>query len=195
VVRGNLLAQEPGDGIHITTTRAAAEFLGIELSAEPGVGRELPPFAPDAEVAVDKEASLALGRWYALGAVVLAKLGRVLGPTDSMSEPQLWPEHFDLATVVVLKNQAKVNIGFSAGDRFSSQPYVYLGPQDLQGVSGEYWKRPSVPTSRTETANRPSISPGTGSAFYARQRRRECAEAGRVSFAAFAPLLRSPTPH
>jgi hypothetical protein len=96
--------------------------LGIELSADPGVGRELPPFAPDAELAVHKEASLALGRLYALGAVVVAKLERVLGPADSMTEPQLWPEHFDLATVVVLENEAMANIGFSPGDRFSSEP-------------------------------------------------------------------------
>jgi hypothetical protein len=107
--------------------------LGIELSADPGVGRELPPFAPDAELAVHKEASLALGRLYALGPVVVAKLERVLGPADSMTEPQLWPEHFD---------EAMANIGFSPGDRFSSEPYVYLGPQGLQGVSGEYWNAP-----------------------------------------------------
>jgi hypothetical protein len=142
VVRADLLVREPGDGIHITTTRAAAEFLGIELSADPGVGRELPPFEPDAELAVDRDASLSLGRWYALGAVVLAELEQVLGPGDSLSEPQLWPEHFDLATVVVLENQVKVNVGFSPGDRFSAEPYVYVGPQDLEGVSGKFWNVP-----------------------------------------------------
>jgi hypothetical protein len=142
VVREDMLVREPGDWIQITTTRAAAEFLGIELSVDPGVGRDLPPYSPDAELRVDKNASLVLGRWYALGAGFLAELETVLEPGDSMSEPQLWPEHFDLAISVILENQVKVNLGFSPGDRFSAEPYMYIGPQDLGGVSGQYWNAP-----------------------------------------------------
>ena len=37
----------------ITTLRAAAAFVGIELSAEPGVGDDLPPYEPDVGLAVD----------------------------------------------------------------------------------------------------------------------------------------------
>src|SRR5687768_15375389 len=36
----------------ITTLRAAAEAAGVDLSPDPGVGHDLPPFEPDADLAV-----------------------------------------------------------------------------------------------------------------------------------------------
>src|SRR5258705_454047 len=51
----------------ITTVRAAAEFLGVEVSEDPGVGRDLPPLAPDEPLPINEVASRALGEWYAFG--------------------------------------------------------------------------------------------------------------------------------
>src|ERR1044071_2559558 len=54
VVVGHRLVRRPaGEGIRITAARAAAAFLGVELSADPGVGHDLPPFAPDDPLDVD----------------------------------------------------------------------------------------------------------------------------------------------
>ena len=59
-VRGERLLR--GDeSIAITTLRAASAFIGVQLSADPGVGHELPPYSPDADLAVDASATLALG--------------------------------------------------------------------------------------------------------------------------------------
>src|SRR4051794_17754545 len=65
VVNRNTLSVEHGDEVVITTLRAAASFLGVELTADPGVGADLPPFEPDVALDVDTDASLRLGHWYA----------------------------------------------------------------------------------------------------------------------------------
>ncbi len=139
-VRGDRLVIEPGRDVPITTVRAAAEALGIEVSPDPGVGRDLPPFTPDTALAVDPAASLWLGGWYAFGARQLDLLAaRRAGGT--VTEAQLWPEHFDLAAVVDVDGQA-VNVGFSPGDASVPEPYVYVGPHDSSHLAGDYWNAP-----------------------------------------------------
>jgi hypothetical protein len=140
VVRGNTVAADPGEAIVITTLRAASTFLGVELTADPGVGRDLPPFEPDAALQVDAEASLFLGQWYGLAQSVLDQLaGRLGDRAATISDATLWPEHFDLAVAVELVGGAGVNVGFSPGDGFVDEPYVYVGPHDMSAVHGDYW--------------------------------------------------------
>ena len=140
VVRGNALAVEPGEEIVVTTVRAAGAFLGIALSPDPGVGTDLPPFEPDALLHVDVDASVALGRWYGMGQSVLDQLPSHLGErAAAFSEAQLWPEHFDLAVDVEVAGGGHANVGFSPGDRFLDEPYVYVGPQDMTGLDGDFW--------------------------------------------------------
>lgn len=141
VVRGDELALDPGSAAPITTLRAGAGFLGIQLSPDPGVGHDLPPYDPDGALAVDADASRALGRWYAFGAQVLDEL-HARWSSGPVSEAQLWPEHFDLAVTVELGSARKVNVGFSPGDGFSPQPYAYVGPQDADDLSGPFWNAP-----------------------------------------------------
>jgi hypothetical protein len=50
---------------------------------------------------------------------------------------QLWPEHFDLGC-----NVEGVNFGCSPGDAGHAEPYVYVGPWDRTGLSGDYWNAP-----------------------------------------------------
>ena len=89
---------------------------------------------------VDDPASRWLGRWYAFGAGQLDRLrANVDGAT--VSEAQLWPEHFDLAVTVDSDGDA-VNVGFSPGDRETAEPYVYVGPHDRTGLDGDYWNAP-----------------------------------------------------
>jgi hypothetical protein len=136
VVRGATLAVEPRAAVPITTVAAAAAYVGLELSPDPGVGKDLPPFVPEAPLDVDEASSLALGAWYAVADAVLQRLGN--GDLD-VGERWVWPEHFDLATVVTVAGAAKANVGFSPGDATSAEPYVYVGPWDMEGVSGPYW--------------------------------------------------------
>ena len=79
----------------------------------------------------------------------------------TMSEAQLWPEHFDLAVDVELAGGRHVNVGFSPGDRFSDEPYVYVGPQDIDRSRRRVLERRcSVPICRTRrwtTAIRPRV--------------------------------------
>ena len=142
LVRGDRLVAEPGRETVLTTLRDAADFVDVVLSADPGVGDDLPPFDPDAPLAVDVDASLAIGRWYALGAAVLDDVRPEMEARATVSDAQLWPEHFDLAVVATLASGASVNIGFSPGDRLVPDPYAYVGPHDLDGLSGDYWNAP-----------------------------------------------------
>jgi hypothetical protein len=136
VVRGRTLAVEPAAPVLITTVSAAAAHVGIQLSPDPGVGSDLPPFSPEAPLDVDEASSLALGAWYALADGVLQTIS---GDDLDVAERWLWPEHFDLATVVTVGDEVKANVGFSPGDTTSAEPYVYVGPWDMAGLSGPYW--------------------------------------------------------
>jgi hypothetical protein len=133
LVRADQLVLEPTAGATISTLEAAATFLDAPLSSDPGVGADLPPFDPGRPLDVDPDASLALGGWYALADASLAGL-RATEP--STTEAQLWPEHFDLAVQV---EALQMNVGFSPGDSFSAEPYVYVGPFDMAGLSAPYW--------------------------------------------------------
>ena len=141
VVRGDRLVWEPGDAITVTTLRAAAIFAGVDLSPDPGVGHDLPPYDPDADLGIERDASFSIGAWYRFGQTVLDSLSATL-PPGSVTDAQLWPEHFDLALVVDLPGGARVNVGFSPGDGFHDGPYAYVGPQDSPGLSGGYWNAP-----------------------------------------------------
>jgi hypothetical protein len=155
----------------ITTVRAAAAVVGVDLSPDPGVGHDLPPFEPDAPLAVDRAASLALGGWYAFGAAVLDAVRDRYDARHAVSEPQLWPEHFDLAVTLTARaggragggaggragggagsragggagSEVRVNLGASPGDESSAVPYLYVGPWDrtwLATQSDGYWNQP-----------------------------------------------------
>lgn len=141
VVHGAELAFAPGVQMPITTLRAAAAFAGVSLSPDPGVGHDLPPFEPDLVLPVDRSSSLALGAWYALGHHVLEGLRPMLAGA-TVSEAQLWPEHFDYAVTVALPDGVHANVGFSPGDAFESDPYVYVGPHVTDGLTGDEWNAP-----------------------------------------------------
>ena len=134
VVRADRLVVEPDRSTPITTVRAAAAFVGVALSAHPPVGHDLPPFEPDRHLEIDVDAAAVLADWWALGDEVLATLG----------EPQLWPEHFDLAITVELPGGVGVNVGFSPGDAGHDAPYVYVGPHDAAHFDRDdpYWNAP-----------------------------------------------------
>jgi len=73
-----------------------------------------------------------LSRWFAGPADVLEDFSAKLA--GLRPEPVLcWPHHFDIATLVRLgprsgESARSVGVGFSPGDEFYAQPYVYVSP-------------------------------------------------------------------
>ena len=152
----------------ITTLRAAATFLGLTLTDDPGVGQDLPPYAPDADLRVDAAASAALGAWYAFGHGALERLANAATAGDeavAVTEAQLWPEHFDLAVTAELGGGRKVNVGFSPGDTFSPEPYLYVGPQDASSLSDPFWNAPFGAYLTYEELRRRPDAAGAADAF------------------------------
>ena len=136
----------------ITTLRDAAAFVGVGLTATPDVGSDLPPFDPDAPLEVDEAAAHSLGEWFALATTVLTGL---TVPSGTVDAPTLWPEHFDLAVTVMLPGDVGVNVGFSAGDATSAEPYAYVGPWDRTGLDRRVLERPVRRAAHAARARRP----------------------------------------
>lgn len=91
--------------------------------------------------ALDPEAAVALGDWFAFGTVVLAEL--VDTHPDLDPEPiRLWPEHFDVATVLGSAPAGqRANYGASPGDEDHPEPYLYVGPWEAR--EGPLWNATS----------------------------------------------------
>jgi hypothetical protein len=132
-------AGSPAETVPITSLAAAADFAGVKLSDDPGVGHDIPELGdPERPLPVSPDAALALGAFYAFSGAVLAEFKAELdGGGHECSAVQLWPEHFDLGC-----NIDGVNFGCSPGDGYSAEPYVYVGPWNTDGLSGEYWNAP-----------------------------------------------------
>jgi hypothetical protein len=141
-VEGGTLHRQRGaatDTALITSLAAAAAFAGVPLTDDPGVGHDIPELGdPDAPLPVSPAASDALGAWYAFSGLALEALRAGLDAEGhECSAVQLWPEHFDLGC-----NVDGVNFGCSPGDGYSAEPYVYVGPWNTDGLSGDFWNAP-----------------------------------------------------
>jgi len=118
----------------LRTVRAAAEFAGVE----PGFPwTKHPPgtdFEPDRPLQVDVTSARTLADWFALGDAALRTLADELAPA-APPEPQIFPEHFDLALTI-----AEVNYGASPGDDAIPLPYLYVGPFGGPPAGGDpFW--------------------------------------------------------
>ena len=87
---------------------------------------------------IDLAAAAVLTAWWELGDAVLSALEA--GSGEELSELVLWPEHFDVAVTLTSVTGRHVNLGFSPGDEFSPEPYVYAGP--WEAFEGEFWNAP-----------------------------------------------------
>jgi hypothetical protein len=109
------------------------------LGLKPAGGVKLPYAVPDHAVArgAAYDTSSAgrelgeLARWFAGAADLLDEFkAKLKGPRAG--PVRCWPHHFDIATVVPLRegaaDAASVGIGVSPGDEFYAQPYVYVSP-------------------------------------------------------------------
>lgn len=138
-VAGADLIRQRRDGAQaepVTSLAAAAAFAGVDLSEDPGVGRDLPGLGdPESPLPLDVAASVVYGDWFGFAASVLEQLRfelRQLGAT--VSRVQLWPEHFDMAF-----DNSTANFGCSPGDIEHPEPYLYVGPWKRDGLDDEFW--------------------------------------------------------
>ena len=135
----SLVRERNGEVSSIATTSlaAAAAFAGAELSPDPGIGSDPPPLGdPEAPLPISRAAALALAAWFGFSAGLLEEFRRELDASGhACSEVQLWPEHFDLGC-----NIEGVNFGCSPGDSHATEPYVYVGPWNTDGLpDGGFW--------------------------------------------------------
>src|SRR5262249_33712886 len=121
----------------LTTLAAAAAFVGVPLGA-PTLYPAATHLAPDAPLAIDRDGALALADWYALAAALLNDL-RAAHPELPSTDPQLWPEHFDLGCEIGDEGAGvRANYGASPGDQSIAEPYFYVGPHDSARRTGEF---------------------------------------------------------
>jgi hypothetical protein len=138
---GNRSSSMPIDGASL---RDLAAFAGTDLGAAFSAGNDTPPLDDVHRPVRLRGAELdALVDWYDLGSRVLdAVLAGARTDTDAATV-QLWPEHFDIGTVLPLAGGGQVNLGFSPGDGAIAEPYAYVGPwTDDRPGDASYWNVP-----------------------------------------------------
>ena len=148
-IAGTSLVREVGSDAACTALDGAsltdlARFAGVDLQAEFSVGANTPPLGdPDEPVRLDPDELASLVVWFDLGWRVLDTFTAQLGEGWDRTTTQLWPEHFDVGTTVTRPDGPSVNLGYSAGDAFSSEPYLYVGPWGPERPGDpDYWNAP-----------------------------------------------------
>jgi hypothetical protein len=129
-----------------TTLEELARFAGADLASAYSAGANTPGLGPTSEPLHLPPDELALiFDWFVLGWRVLDTVVSELPAQWSQSTVQLWPEHFDVGTGLDFGHGDGdgANLGFSAGDAFSEEPYVYVGPwgPERPGDPG-FWNAP-----------------------------------------------------
>jgi hypothetical protein len=144
-VAGEVLVRERDGHASATPLNGAtladlAAFAGANLTTPFAAGRDTAPIGdPDEPIAIDAEAAAVLADWWHLGWRALD--AATADAVDPMAI-QLWPEHFDAGTSVAVGPGAgdRCNLGASPGDRYSDEPYLYVGPWgDERPGDASYW--------------------------------------------------------
>ncbi len=148
-VEGGSLVFEQGGNIAtqtITSVRAAAEFFGVDYQVDwyRDFHDPLQPMDPDQQLVVDDDAARAMGHWFEFGTQVLERLRSRGSPEDDISEIQLWPEHFDVATEMGSQEKGqRASYGASPGDPTHAAPYIYVAAWEEVDRSNPYWNSSS----------------------------------------------------
>jgi hypothetical protein len=127
------------------TLAALALFAGADLGAEFSAGPGTPTPGPtDEPLGLDPTELVALFSWFGLGWRVIDEVVAERSGDWRQSTVQLWPEHLDVGTALEgFGAGGGVNLGFSAGDAFSEEPYAYVGPWGAERPGDDgYWNAP-----------------------------------------------------
>jgi hypothetical protein len=135
VVHGTL---HDGDRSHeLGLLGDACAFARVPLHATLPPALDIPA-GPEQRVAVDRAAADALADWFAFSRELLAQFAGACPPSETPTDMQLWPEHFDLA-LDAGSEQCRATYGSSPGDHFIAEPYLYVGPWERR--RGVFWDR------------------------------------------------------
>ena len=117
--------------------------IGFEPDPTFWVGNDTPDLGdPNEMVMLDSLSAQVLGEWYLLGQRAIDEVVASL-PAAEASVGRLWPEHFDYGIDLAARPGVRCNLGAAAGDGFSAEPYLYLGPWDAaRPGSADYWNAP-----------------------------------------------------
>ena len=159
-----------------STLRELAAVAGADIEAPFSVGDATPPVgAVDDPLEFDEAVLAGLYEWFDLGSRVLDDVVCELGQAAAPTTVQLWPEHFDLATSVAIgagdgEGVGRVNLGFSAGDAYSDEPYAYVGPggPDRPGDAA-FWNVPFGALRRRSDVKAASGEPAVVAAAFIRE--------------------------
>lgn len=130
----SLVVERAGEATHLplagASLRSLAAAAGADLDADLAVGRDTPPPGEvDLPLALEPAAIATLGVWFQVGWTALDIVVAARGGEGRPARTQLWPEHFDVGTSLATDDEdARANLGASAGDDYHSEPYLYIGP-------------------------------------------------------------------
>jgi hypothetical protein len=148
-ISGLVLVRELGGSctrmpVNGSTLRDLAGFVDADVDTPFSVGADTPPLGDvDAPLDLAPEDVRVMADWFALAWRVLDEVVATVPDRSEVATIQLWPEHFDAATTVKVPSAEPVNLGFSPGDKFESEPYLYVGPwgTDRRGPES-FWNVP-----------------------------------------------------
>jgi hypothetical protein len=145
-IAGLTLVREVGaDATRISivgsTLRELASFADVDLDEAFSCGDDTPELGDThRSIDLDRESAAVIADWFGLCWRTLDASLATLSPTTVPTTIQLWPEHFDAATTVAVPSGERVNLGFSPGDDFVTEPYVYVGPwSELRPGNPAFW--------------------------------------------------------
>jgi hypothetical protein len=128
-----LIREVGGSCTHVrvngSTLRDLARFVDADLDEPFSCGPETPPLG-NVEMPYELEPREVetIADWFALAGRVLDDIVATVPDESDVATIQLWPEHFDAATTIKVPSAEPVNLGFSPGDTFEDEPYLYVGP-------------------------------------------------------------------
>jgi len=127
-----------------STLRQLVGFVDVDLDEPFDCGPDSPPIGPlDTPLDLEVEKVMEITNWFALAWLVLDDVLASLSGQSAVATIQLWPEHFDAATTVTVRTADPVNLGFSPGDGFESEPYLYIGPwSSARPGDPSFWNAP-----------------------------------------------------
>ena len=131
-------------GLGGATLRALARFVTADIDAPFECGPQAPPVGDaDEPLQLDAVSARKLADWYQFGWEVLDETFASLPADAGPATVQLWPEHFDVGTDVGAPGDRRVNLGFSPGDAYEPQPYLYVGPWGPERAGDpDFWNAP-----------------------------------------------------
>jgi hypothetical protein len=132
------------------TLASLAAFAGADLDSGFSAGADMPALGQVEEpLELDAEALADVFRWFDLGWRVLDEVLAERVGSCAAATIQLWPEHFDVGTSLTSGDGDGdgdgdgVNLGFSPGDGYSDEAYIYVGPWGAARPGpSSYWNAP-----------------------------------------------------